>query len=75
MNSMPYRSTQEINQNGSDYSGLYARIEQAVTQIDALGERIAQMKLVLDNDVVAGGVSNGVDKNLGRQMFYASRNN
>ena len=75
IDSMPYRSTQEINQNGSDYSGLYARIEQAVETIDALGERIAQMKLVLDNDVVAGGVSSGVDKNIGRQMFYESRNN
>lgn len=74
-NSVPNRTTQEINQNGSDYSGLYARIDQAVETINSLGERIAQMKLVLDNDVVAGGVSSGVDKNLGRQMFYESRNN
>ena len=75
MRNLPHRSTQEINQNGSDYSGLYSRIDQATERIDTLGEKIAQMKLVMDGDVVAGGVSDGVDRNLGRSMFYASRNN
>lgn len=75
MNSLPNRSTQEINQNGSDYSGLYTRIEQAVAQIEELGTQISQMKIVLDSGVVAGGVSKGVDDYMGRQMFYASRNN
>lgn len=75
MRNLPHRSTQEINQNGSDYSGLYSRIDQATERIDTLGEKIAKMKLVMDGDVVAGGVSDGVDRNLGRSMFYASRNN
>ena len=72
---LPNRSTQEINQNGSDYSGIYDRIEQAVTQVEELGKQISKMKLVLDSGVVAGGVSDGVDEHIGRQMFYASRNN
>lgn len=72
---MPRSSKQEINQNGSDYSGLYSRIEQAVAQIEQLGNRISGMKLILDSGVVAGGVTDDVDQNIGRKSFYAHRNN
>ena len=64
-----------VNQNGTDYSGIYERMSQLGTQIQELGKSIANMKLVLNTGVVAGGVTDGVDHNIGRKMFYASRNN
>lgn len=44
-------------------------------RITELGTRISQMKLVLDSGVVAGGVTDPVDVNLGRKMLYAERRN
>ena len=44
-------------------------------QIAQLGTKIVSMKLVLDSGVVAGGVTDGVDNNLGRRQFYAQRRN
>ena len=75
MSEIPNRSTQEINQNGSDYSGLYQRMELLSKEVETLGTQIGNMKLVLDSGAVAGGVTSDIDQNLGRRMFYAERNN
>lgn len=70
------------NQNEAHFTGVYDRMDAIgekfstmSAKIEELGSRISQMKLVLDSGVVAGGVTQGVDQNLGRRMFYASRNN
>ena len=43
--------------------------------IQRMGDGISNMKLVLDSGVVAGGVADGVDADIGRKMFYAERRN
>lgn len=63
------------NQNAPDYSGIYERMATLGTQILELGNSISKIKLVLNTGVVAGGVTDGVDANLGRKIFYANRNN
>lgn len=65
----------EAAQNGSDYSGIYERMAQLGEQIQGMNTAISNMKLVLDTGVVAGGVTNGVDRNIGRKRFYSNRNN
>lgn len=72
---MPNTTTPEINQNGTDYSGIYEHMMTLGEQIGALGEQIAKMQIVLDTGVVAGGVASDVDKYIGDQMFYGERGN
>ena len=72
---MPNTTTPEINQNGTDYSGIYEHMMTLGEQIGALGEQIAKMQIVLDTGVVAGGVAPDVDKYIGDQMFYGERGN
>lgn len=59
----------------TDLSGVYSRMDTLGTQIQSLGTAISNMKLILNTGVVAGGVTDGVDQNLGRRMFYAERGN
>ena len=63
------------NQNGTNLENLYERIATLGDQVIEMGESIRNMKIVLDSGVLAGGVTDGVDSNLGRRMFYAERNN
>lgn len=58
-----------------DYSGIYQHMSILGEQIQQMGESIKRMKIVLDSGIVAGGVTDDVDLNLGRRMFYAGRNN
>ena len=58
-----------------DLTAITSRIDQMNERLINLGTRITNMKLVLDSGVVAGGVTDGVDRNLGRKMFYAERKN
>jgi hypothetical protein len=58
-----------------DYNGIYQHMNILGEQIQRMGESIKQMKIVLDSGVVAGGVTDDVDLNIGRRMFYAGRNN
>ena len=61
------------NQNGTDLSGLYGRFAQMQASIEGVGNKIANMKLVLDTGVVAGGVADKIDSILGRKTFYETR--
>ena len=72
---MPNTTTPEINQNGTDYSGIYERMATLGEQIGALGEQIAKMQIVLDTGAVAGGVAPKVDEYIGDQIFYGERGN
>ena len=64
-----------INQNRTSFEGIYQRMTQMNEQLNSLGARISNMRLVLDTGVLAGGVTDGVDENIGRKQFYSSRRN
>lgn len=63
-----------VNQNGMDSSAL-SRMDAMVASMQQMSDSISNMKLVLDTGAVAGGVSDDVDINIGRKMFYAGRRN
>lgn len=64
-----------VNQNGIDTESTMARMDAMLESIQKMGDSISNMKLVLDTGVVAGGVSDDVDIDIGRKMFYAGRRN
>lgn len=64
-----------VNQNGTDTESMMARMDAMLENIQKMGDGITNMKLVLDTGVVAGGVSDDVDIDIGRKMFYAERRN
>lgn len=65
----------DMNQLKPDYNGLYARMDALGQQVNNLGTAISKIKIVLNSGVVAGSVTDDVDRNLGRKIFYAGRNN
>ena len=69
------REVDVINQNGTDTESMFARMDGMLESIQKMGDSIANMKLVLDTGVLAGGVSDDVDVDIGRKMFYAGRRN
>lgn len=72
---MPEFSNGVINQNGTDLSGIKGQLASIETSMNELGERIANIKIVLDTGVMVGEMSDGVDENIGLKEFYSSRNN
>lgn len=64
-----------VNQNGINTDNAIARMDAMLASIQQMGDSISNMKLVLDTGVVAGGVSDDVDIDIGRKMFYAGRRN
>lgn len=65
----------DMSQLKPDYTGVYERMDILGEQIAQLGEAISKIKIVLNTGVVAGGITDDVDQNLGRKSFYAGRNN
>lgn len=63
------------NQNGVDLSGVYNRITELGNKISDLGKQIGNMRIVLNTGVLAGAVTDDVDSNIGRKMFYTGRRN
>ena len=63
------------NQNGTDLSGVYERMNILGTQIMELGDSIKKMKLILDTGVIAGAITDQIDINLGRRTYYSGRRN
>lgn len=64
-----------VVQNQPDLTSINASLQSLQTQMDNLGVAISNMRLVLNTGVVAGGVTDDVDLNLGRKNLYASRRN
>lgn len=62
-------------QNPTDLSGITSAIATLQTQLDNLAIAMGNMKIVLNTGVVAGGVTDDVDANIGMKNFYASRRN
>lgn len=60
---------------GQDYSGIYANIQSLGQRIDLLGTKISNMQIVLDTGTLVGGVTDGVNKQLGAKTTYRRRNN
>ena len=73
--SVPQRSSSEQNQNAIDFSGIYEKFNELRNELGNLGTQIGNMKLILNTGVVAGGITDQVDLNLGRKMLYSERNN
>lgn len=67
--------TYDFNQLKPDYTGLYAKMDALGQQVNSLGKAIGNIKIILNSGVVAGGITDDVDRNLGRKIFYAGRNN
>lgn len=65
----------DMSQLKPDYTGVYERMDILGQQINQLGEAISKIRIVLNTGVVAGGITDDVDQNLGRKSFYAGRNN
>lgn len=62
-------------QNGSGEADTMARMDAMIENIQKMGNSISNMKLVLDTGVLAGGVADDVDIDIGRKAFYAGRRN
>ena len=62
-------------QNPTDLSGIQSSIASLSTDILGLQTAISNIQIVLNTGVIAGGVTDGVDLNLGRKSLYASRRN
>ena len=64
-----------VVQNQLSLSYIQSQINSLQGSIESLGNAIANMQIVLNTGVVAGGVTDDVDINLGRKNLYASRRN
>lgn len=70
------RSDRAVNEvRGNDYSGIYASIKSLGARIDAMGSKISNLQIVLDSGAVAGAVTDGVNRNLGRKTTFNRRRN
>ena len=68
-------STQAQIQSTPDLTGVYDRMTILGNQIVEMGNQIQKMQIVLDSGALVGNVTNGVDANIGRKTFYATRRN
>ena len=64
-----------IVQNPVDVSGIQNSIYTLQTDINNLHTAISNIKIVLNTGVLAGGLTDDIDLNLGRQGLYAGRRN
>lgn len=66
------QSTQALQ---SDLTSIRSQISELGSKISELGTNVGNMRIYLDSKVLVGGITNGVDSNLGRKNLYASRRN
>lgn len=64
-----------VVQNPTDLSGVYSSVADLRAEIVGLKDSVTNMRIVLDTGVIAGGVTDGVDRNMGQKNLYASRRN
>jgi len=67
--------TEVTIQNPTDLSGIQSSIASLSTDILGLQTAISKMQIVLNTGIIAGGVTDDIDLNLGRKSLYASRRN
>lgn len=61
--------------NPVDLNPVITAVNDVSTRVTELGNAIANIQIVLNTGIVAGGVSGEVDRRLGRYSFYDSRRN
>lgn len=64
-----------VVQNPTDLTGIQGSIAALQTDIINLQSAISNIKIVLNTGVLAGGLTDDVDANLGMKSLYASRRN
>ena len=70
------RTPQAIfDQNGSNYTGIVNAIDSVNSRIDALGEKLARMQIVLDSGALVGQIAGDMDKTLGERTIMKGRGN
>ena len=65
----------QINQNESDLSGIIGAISSVNNRIDALGEKMASMQIVLNSGALVGQIAGDMDRNLGQRTIMRGRGN
>ena len=64
-----------FDQNGSNYTGIVNAIDSVNSRIDALGEKLARMQIVLDSGALVGQIAGDMDKTLGERTIMKGRGN
>lgn len=64
-----------VVQNPTDLTGITATVSTLQTELQNLQHAISNMKIVLNNGVVAGGLTDDIDYNLGMKGLYNRRRN
>jgi hypothetical protein len=69
----PNKTTSDYR--ATDLSGILGKIGDLDARISSLGTQISNMQIVLDSGALVGGVTDGVNKNLGAKATYRRRRN
>lgn len=72
---LPYLNSIAANQNKIDLTGIQNQITNLQTAINNVNTTVGNLKIYLNTNVIAGAVTDDVDRGIGRNMLYASRNN
>ena len=67
------RSTGEYQ--GTDLTGINARISELGSRITALGTQMTNLQIVMDSGELVGSISGGVSSKIGRKSTYNRRRN
>jgi hypothetical protein len=70
-----YTGATSENQNGTDLSGIITHMSKIDDDLIEMASQIKNMQFVLDTGVLAGAVTDKIDKNLGLKAFYVGRRN
>ena len=63
------------NQNGSNYGVIVNAIASVNERISDLGEKLANMQVILDSGALVGQIAGDMDKNLGERTILKGRGN
>lgn len=71
----PNKEVIDALQNRVDLTGIQNQITNLQTAINNVNTTVGNLKIYLNTNVIAGAVTDDVDRGIGRNMLYASRNN
>ena len=73
--SIPRNDNGTSEYRGQDLTWINTAIDSLGQRIDAMGTAISNMQIVLDSGALVGGVTDGVNRNLGAKATYGRRRN
>lgn len=73
--SIPRNDSGTSEYRGQDLTWINQAIEGLGSQISTMANQISNMQIVLDTGVLVGGVTDGVNRNLGAKTTYGRRRN